>query len=109
MKHYFYILSIDGIVNNILFFIVIFTLLGISFNFVFLDYVMLNIHGPEAAFKMRNELNYQGAIIGVTGNALPEDILLFKKNGADDVIIKPLYREKLIEAIQNLHTPDYMI
>ena len=44
------------------------------FDCVFLDSVMVDMHGPEAARKMRSELEYRGPIISVTGNSLPEDI-----------------------------------
>ena len=71
---------------------------------------------------MRNELRYSGPIIGtlllalfpvprrlsglyvcmyvgVTGNALPEDIAHFVAQGADEVVLKPLTKSKLLDAI----------
>ena len=78
------------------------------------------MNGPEAVFVLRNELNFTGPIIGIdnklyiintlvktlsfvcegiTGNALPSDISHFVTNGANEVIIKPLTKAKLIDAI----------
>eukprot|EP01036_Dinobryon_divergens_P022066 gene22066-30300_t len=50
----------------------------------------------NAAAYMRNELGYTGTIIGVTGNALPDDIAKYISCGVNEVITKPLTREKLI-------------
>ena len=38
-------------------------------------------------------------IVGVTGNALPDDIARFIANGASEVITKPLTKSKLLGAI----------
>ncbi len=37
--------------------------------------------------------------VGVTGNALPEDIAHFVAQGADEVVLKPLTKSKLLDAI----------
>jgi CheY-like chemotaxis protein len=64
---------------------------GRAVDLVLLDYVMINMDGPEAAKKIRAEVvGYTGPVIGITGNALPEDIAFFKAHGADSVITKPL-------------------
>ena len=49
---------------------------------------MPRMRGTEAAQRIR-ELGYKGIIIGVTGNALPEDVKDFIDHGADAVIPKP--------------------
>ena len=49
---------------------------------------MPRMRGTEAAQRIR-ELGYMGIIIGVTGNALPEDVKDFIDHGADAVIPKP--------------------
>jgi len=36
---------------------------------------------------------------GVTGNGLPEDIARFVSHGADEVVLKPLTRSKLLDTI----------
>eukprot|EP01035_Chromulina_nebulosa_P041231 gene41231-biopygen27893 len=77
---------------------------GRAVDFVLMDFVMLSMHGPEAAQIMRKELHYTRPIIGVTGNALPHDIDHFIKSGANEVVIKPLTRAKLLDALSRYHT-----
>jgi len=43
-----------------------------------------------------------GHIIGLTGNALPEDIAFFQNNGANAVFIKPLNKDMFLEVIISL-------
>ena len=38
-------------------------------------------------------------LLGITGNALPEDIDFFLSSGANQVVIKPLSRAKLMDAL----------
>jgi len=57
------------------------------------------MHGPDATAIMRKDLQYSGPIIGVTGNALPEDIAKFIASGANTVLTKPLTRAKFLQAI----------
>eukprot|EP01035_Chromulina_nebulosa_P056811 gene56811-biopygen40619 len=73
---------------------------GRAVNLVLMDYVMINMNGPEAVQKMRAEVGYTGPVIGITGNALPEDIAFFKAHGANSVITKPLTNAKLLDAIE---------
>eukprot|EP01035_Chromulina_nebulosa_P042499 gene42499-biopygen28867 len=47
---------------------------GRQVHFVLMDFVMTTLHGPDAARIMRDELGYCGPIIGVTGNALAQDM-----------------------------------
>jgi DNA-binding NarL/FixJ family response regulator len=54
-----------------------------------MDFVMPVMTGPEATSKIR-ELGFYGLIVGVTGNALPEDVKTFERSGADAVLLKPL-------------------
>jgi CheY-like chemotaxis protein len=70
-----------------------------SYDLVLLDSVMVNMHGPQAAAKMRAE-GIAGLIIGLTGNALPEDVQAFKDQGANQVLIKPLERELLLQLLK---------
>ena len=61
----------------------------IPFDFVFMDNIMLRMNGPEAAQLMRKN-GFQGRIVGVTGNVLPEDMQAFVCQGADCVLTKPV-------------------
>ena len=40
--------------------------------------------------------------LGITGNALPEDIDFFLSSGANQVVTKPLSRTKLLDALHRL-------
>jgi hypothetical protein len=46
--------------------------------------------------------SYLGRIIGLTGNALPEDIAFFQSNGANKVYIKPLNKDTFLEEILSI-------
>lgn len=46
------------------------------------------MRGTEATTKIR-ALGFQGMVIAVTGNALPEDVKDFLDHGADAVMPKP--------------------
>ena len=59
------------------------------------------MNGTEATAKLR-ELGYNGIILGVTGNALPEDVQEFENKGADLVIVKPLDIVKFEGAIKKV-------
>ena len=72
---------------------------GQAFDLVLIDNLMTNMNGPDAVKAMRNDLHFRGSIVGVTGNALPEDIALFEQCGADCVVTKPLTNKKLMDAI----------
>eukprot|EP00597_Dinobryon_sp_UTEXLB2267_P006275 CAMPEP_0170070818 /NCGR_PEP_ID=MMETSP0019_2-20121128/8964_1 /TAXON_ID=98059 /ORGANISM="Dinobryon sp., Strain UTEXLB2267" /LENGTH=405 /DNA_ID=CAMNT_0010279185 /DNA_START=204 /DNA_END=1421 /DNA_ORIENTATION=+ len=61
-----------------------------SFDIIFMDFIMLKMNGPEAAKFMRKELNYNGIIIGVTGNVQPNEMTTFLNSGTNEVLTKPL-------------------
>ena len=46
--------------------------------------------------------SYQGRIIGLTGNALPEDVAFFQSNGANSVYIKPLNKDLFLEELLSI-------
>lgn len=71
------------------------------FHLVLMDSVMNNMHGPKAVRILRTEYNYTGIIIGVTGNALPDDINSFIRQGVDHVLTKPLKRKKLLDVMKS--------
>ena len=72
---------------------------GRAVDFVLMDYVMMRMNGPEAVQRMRSDLGYTGVVIGITGNALPEDLDTFRNHGADVVLTKPLTNAKLLDAM----------
>eukprot|EP01038_Epipyxis_sp_PR26KG_P004961 gene4961-6936_t len=77
--------------------------LGCEFDCIFLDFVMTTYHGPKTAEILRKDYGFKGPIIGVTGNALADDILIFEAAGANLVLTKPVRIEKLGEVISMIH------
>jgi CheY-like chemotaxis protein len=71
---------------------------GKPFDLILLDSVMLRMHGPQAAASIRAN-GFTGLIVGLTGNALPEDVQTFLNHGVDEVLIKPLRREMLVRLL----------
>ena len=59
-----------------------------AYDIILMDYMMPIMDGPTAA-KEIIALGFTGTIIGVTGNALPQDVNVFLTHGASQVIIKP--------------------
>ena len=54
--------------------------------------------GPEAVEKIR-ALGYDGPILGVTGNTLPEQVADFVQHGVDEVIAKPVKANVIKEVL----------
>ena len=98
--------------------------LGVHFDFILIDFIMVSainvsqhccrfiievlcsirqvtMNGPEAVRVLRESLGYKGVVVGITGNALPADLAIFRTAGADEVLIKPLTRKKLLDPIQS--------
>ena len=73
---------------------------GAVIDLVLMDFIMIHMNGPDAAQKMKTDFGFSGPVIGITGNALPEDIAYFKAHGAVSVITKPLTNAKLLDAIR---------
>ena len=68
------------------------------YDVILMDFVMPNMDGPTATREIR-ALGYPGIIIGVTGNALAEDIELFMRCGANKVLPKPLRIEEMMKTL----------
>ena len=74
---------------------------GLPFDVVFMDNIMITMHGPEAAQAMR-AAGFAGLIIGVTGNVMVEDINQYMASGADYVLGKPVNMEDLKQILDRL-------
>eukprot|EP00607_Mallomonas_marina_P007586 CAMPEP_0182418402 /NCGR_PEP_ID=MMETSP1167-20130531/2846_1 /TAXON_ID=2988 /ORGANISM="Mallomonas Sp, Strain CCMP3275" /LENGTH=613 /DNA_ID=CAMNT_0024592597 /DNA_START=164 /DNA_END=2005 /DNA_ORIENTATION=- len=70
-------------------------------DIIFMDYQMPKMDGPTATKAIRG-LGFTGLILGVTGNALPEDIANFIAHGADQVLTKPFDIEVLESIFLNV-------
>jgi len=76
---------------------------GDPYDVVLMDLQMPNMNGPEATRRMRRELGYRGIVIGITGNALPEDLQEFRSEGADDVLVKPIRVHQFDDAVKKVY------
>ena len=65
-----------------------------DFEVILMDNQMPVMLGIEATKIIREELGFEGIILGVTGNVLEGDVDAFLAHGADEVIIKPLTAAK---------------
>ena len=75
---------------------------GVSpYDLILMDYQMPNMDGGTATRHIR-EMGHKGMMIGVTGNALPKDIIAFKECGVDDVLIKPIKAMDLSRLISGI-------
>jgi CheY-like chemotaxis protein len=63
-----------------------------------MDYEMPVMDGPTASKEIR-ALGCDSLIVGVTGNALPEDTAHLRSCGANAVLIKPFQMEALEEIL----------
>lgn len=73
------------------------------FDVILMDNQMPRLMGHEAARVLRHELHFEGLILGVTGNALDDDIRNFIAQGADQVVLKPLTQDKFDHAYICFH------
>lgn len=70
------------------------------YDIILLDYEMPVMNGPTAARQLR-QMKVDSLIIGVTGNALPEDKEFFVSQGATTVLTKPINIDELVECINH--------
>jgi CheY-like chemotaxis protein len=71
---------------------------GNPYATILMDYEMPVMDGPTASKEIR-ALGCDSLIVGVTGNALPEDIAHLRSCGANAVLIKPFQMEALEEIL----------
>ena len=62
---------------------------GGSYDIIFMDHMMPQMDGIETTRKLR-ETGYEGTIVALTANALVGNDVMFKENGFDDFISKPV-------------------
>ena len=72
----------------------------VLYDLVVMDNLMPRMCGPEACKKMR-DVGFAGLIIGLTGNALEQDIAEYMAQGASAVLKKPLVLEELFEIVRS--------
>jgi len=72
---------------------------GNVYDIIFMDHMMPDMDGVETVRRIR-ALNYRGAIVILTANAIEGNAQMFKENGFDDFMSKPIDTRKLDEVIK---------
>ena len=75
-----------------------------QFDVVLMDSCMPEMDGPSATRIIR-DMGFKGLILGVTGNALPEDVANFMASGANAVLVKPLNVNEFDSIMRNFNFP----
>ena len=70
------------------------------YDIITMDFQMPVMDGITATREIRG-LGYIGVIVGVTGNALQEDIDAFVRNGANTVLKKPITAKQLLSYLSS--------
>jgi hypothetical protein len=73
---------------------------GKLFDVILLDSVMPNMSGVEACRIIRS-MGYEGPMIAITGNIVPEDVVDFKLAGVDELLFKPIQLDDLMSVIRS--------
>lgn len=74
-----------------------------SFGLVLLDISMPGLSGEDTCTQLRQaRQDEQMHILAYTAHAFPEDRLRFLAAGFDDILVKPINRERLAALIGNL-------
>jgi len=71
-----------------------------SINDVFLDIMMPEMNGIEFLNKVRNELGRNVNVVMVTAKKTIEDVVVAKKLGIVDYIMKPFTPDRIVKALQ---------
>jgi CheY-like chemotaxis protein len=72
-----------------------------AYDVICTDKSMPRMDGDDAVRRIR-ALGYRGAIVGITGNALPEDQAAFRDAGADSVVAKPVSVDAIAAEVRRL-------
>ena len=67
---------------------------GSTYDIIFMDHMMPEMDGIETTRKIR-ETGYKGSIVALTANALLGNDEMFRQNGFDDFISKPINVQRL--------------
>lgn len=74
---------------------------NIHIDLILMDYEMPKMNGLECIKAIRNKLNYKGLIIGLTGNALADDLNAMVSAGANHALTKPLETNLLFKLMSD--------
>lgn len=77
---------------------------GMKYDIIFMDHMMPQMDGIETTNKIRKS-GYHGTIVALTANAISGNDMMFKENGFDDFISKPIDIRQL-NAVLNKYVRD---
>lgn len=76
------------------------------FDIVLMDVQMPILDGLEATKFIREELKLSTPIIGLSANAMREEVEVCKQAGMNDYLVKPYSERALVEVMRKWGTPD---
>lgn len=79
-----------------------------SYDLILMDYEMPVLNGPKCVSELRKR-GIETIIIGITGNVLPDEINYFKQQGVDDVLLKPINYNVLIDTFDKISQSKYLL
>ncbi|MCL2096842.1 MAG: ATP-binding protein [Oscillospiraceae bacterium] len=77
---------------------------GNIYDIIFMDHMMPGMDGIETTLKLR-ESGYKGAVVALTANAIVGNDVMFRQNGFDDFISKPIDM-RYLDAVLNKYIRD---
>jgi PAS domain S-box-containing protein len=78
-----------------------------EFDLVLMDVQMPIVDGLEATKYIREELNLSTPIIGLSANAMREEVEICKQAGMNDYLVKP-YSERVLVEVMKKWSPEVM-
>ena len=76
--------------------------MDIDFDLILLDVIIPHYSGLEVCKKLRDELEYEKAIIMLTALGTTDDVVEGLDNGADDYLVKPVKFRELMARVSAL-------
>ena len=80
---------------------------GKTYDIIFMDHMMPHMDGMETTQKLRS-MGYNGVVVALTANALVGNAEMFKQNGFDEFISKPIDLGKLNEILNRYIRDKYL-
>jgi CheY-like chemotaxis protein len=75
-----------------------------KYSIIWMDVDMYKMNGITCTKKLRDNLNFHGHIVGLTGHIDPDMIEECKQAGMNEVILKPITEEILKDYIKKSNT-----
>ena len=75
-----------------------------KYDVVLMDIKMPEMDGMEATYRIKTDVNPNQNIIGLSANAMPDQVESYLANGMNDFIAKPINLEKIDQLLVKLST-----